>query len=199
MVPGSFLILLAALGVYGLVHSIAASLRAKALVRRSFGRRTMRFYRLGFSLFGLASFLPVLALLVLLPDETLYRVPWPWAAGMLGVQGSGLLLFLWTLIATDVWAFLGLRQVTTDRDPERLVISGPYRYVRHPMYTASLLFLWFSPLMTWNLLALNLGVTAYFLIGGIFEEHKLLKQFGTAYAAYRARTPMFIPWPRLRR
>lgn len=199
MASGSFLILLAALGVYGVVHSIAASLRLKALARRSFGRRATRYYRLGFSLFGFASFLPVLALLVLLPDETIYRVPWPWAAGMLGVQGSGLLLFLWTLMATDVWAFLGLRQITTDRDPERLVVDGPYRFVRHPMYTASLLFLWFVPLMTWNLLALNLGVSAYFIIGGIFEEQKLLKQFGTAYAAYRAHTPMLLPWPRRRR
>jgi len=56
--------------------------------------------------------------------------------------------------------------------------------------------LWFTPLMTVNLLALNLGVTAYFILGGVFEERKLLRQFGQVYADYRQRTPMLLPWPR---
>jgi protein-S-isoprenylcysteine O-methyltransferase Ste14 len=61
------------------------------------------------------------------------------------------------------------------------------------MYTASLLVLWFTPLMSEGLLAFNLGTTLYFVIGGLFEERKLLRQFGPAYAEYRRRTPMLIP------
>jgi protein-S-isoprenylcysteine O-methyltransferase Ste14 len=193
----SFLIILAALAVYGVVHSLAASLRAKRLARQVAGQQADRWYRLGFSLFGGLTFLPVLILVAVLPDQVLYRVPFPWAIGFLALQAAGLLLYLWVFSVTDLWAFLGFRQVSTpDKQVEFLSKAGPYRYVRHPMYSASLLVLWCTPLMTLNFLALCLGVTAYFLIGGYFEERKLLVQFGEAYAEYRQRTPMLFPWPR---
>jgi protein-S-isoprenylcysteine O-methyltransferase Ste14 len=49
------------------------------------------------------------------------------------------------------------------------------------------------PFMTWNLLALNLGLSAYMLIGTIFEEQKLVAQFGSAYEQYRRQTPRILP------
>ena len=72
-------------------------------------------------------------------------------------------------------------------------MDGLYRYVRHPLYTAGLVFIWLLPIMTWNLLALNIGLTAYILIGATFEERKMLNQFGEKYADYRCKTPMLIP------
>ena len=53
-----------------------------------------------------------------------------------------------------------------------------------------------TPLLTWNLLALNLGATIYILAGAWLEERKLLAEFGEAYADYRRRTPFIIPWPK---
>jgi protein-S-isoprenylcysteine O-methyltransferase Ste14 len=53
--------------------------------------------------------------------------------------------------------------------------------------------IWLLPILTWNLLALNLGLTAYVFIGAYFEERKLLLEFGESYAEYRKRTPMLIP------
>jgi len=51
--------------------------------------------------------------------------------------------------------------------------------------------------MTLNLLALNLGLTVYILIGVRYEERKLRREFGQPYADYSARTPMLIPgWKR---
>ena len=47
--------------------------------------------------------------------------------------------------------------------------------------------------MTWNLLALNIGLTAYILIGATFEERKLLSQFGETYADYRQEDPNADP------
>ena len=47
--------------------------------------------------------------------------------------------------------------------------------------------------MTWNLLALIVGLTAYIFIGAHFEERKLLLEFGDAYAEYRRQTPMLVP------
>lgn len=185
------------MAVYGVVHSLAASLWAKRKARQALGGQVDRWYRLAFSLFGGITFLPVLYLIVTLPDQVLYRAPFPWAIGSLALQGTGLLLYVWIFSVTDLWAFLGLRQVSTpDKQVEFLVKGGPYRYVRHPMYTASLLVLWCTPVMTLNWLALSLGTTAYFIIGSYFEERKLLVQFGQSYAEYRQRTPMLLPWLR---
>lgn len=191
----SFVILLA-LALYGVLHSLMASHAAKNAFRRAFGERLFRWYRLLFSLVGGALFLPILALLVVLPNRTLYSIPSPWTAVFWIIQGGGLALGAWSLAVTDVWAFIGVKQPFAPPDArlEKLVISGPYRWVRHPMYTASLLFLWFVPQMTSNWLALSLGTTLYFIVGGYFEERKLLAQFGEDYAHYRAQTPMLIPF-----
>jgi protein-S-isoprenylcysteine O-methyltransferase Ste14 len=51
--------------------------------------------------------------------------------------------------------------------------------------------------MSYNLLALILGLSIYILVGAYFEERKLLVEFGDAYSEYRQRTPMLIPGLRL--
>ena len=53
--------------------------------------------------------------------------------------------------------------------------------------------------VTVNLLALNLGLTAYIVVGAWVEERKLLRVFGEPYARYQARTSFLIPWPPRRR
>lgn len=194
----SFLLLLAAFALYGLLHSITASLWAKALVVRWFGEPGRRLHRLAFSFFAAVSLLPIGWLYLTLPDRQLYQLETPWSLAFLAVQALGAALFLWSILTTDLPAFLGLRQfLGQGGDAERLVVGGPYRWVRHPMYTASLLVIWFNPALSLNLLAVNLSITLYFLIGGYYEEQKLLRQFGEAYARYRTRTPMLIPGLRL--
>ena len=190
----AWLVLLAVL-LYGLVHSLLAALRVKALARRYFGSWSDRFYRLGYNIFALVSLLPVLALPALLPDRTLYTVPFPWALLSLALQGIALLALGIGLIQTDVWSFLGLRQLIEPPaagNPE-LVVKGLYRWVRHPLYTAGLVFIWLTPLMTANVLALNLGLTIYIVVGAYFEERKLVGEYGEAYRRYRRETPMLIP------
>jgi len=80
-----------------------------------------------------------------------------------------------------------------------MVTNGLYRYVRHPLYTAGLVIIWLIPLMTYNLLALILGLTIYIFVGAYFEERKLLLEFGDVYAEYRQRTPMLVPRIRISR
>jgi protein-S-isoprenylcysteine O-methyltransferase Ste14 len=189
------LIILAAIAVYGLLHSWLASLQAKALARRGLGASTDRFYRLAYNLFAVLSLLPVLALPAILPDQKIYTIPFPWTLLSLAVQGLAVLALLVGLLQTGLWSFTGLEQLLAPsggRTPE-LVLSGLYRWVRHPLYTAGLAFVWFTPIMTWNVLAFNLGLTAYLFIGAYFEERKLVREFGEAYRGYQQRTPMFFP------
>ncbi len=100
------------------------------------------------------------------------------------------------LLQTGAAEFLGLQQlVAGPSDESELVTDGLYRWVRHPLYTAGLLFIWLLPVMSTSLLALNLGLTAYIYIGSIFEERKLLRELGPAYAEYQRQVPRLIPLP----
>jgi protein-S-isoprenylcysteine O-methyltransferase Ste14 len=182
--------------LWGFLHSLFASLQAKELTRRWFGERMGRFHRLAYNIFSAVSFLPVLAIAALTPDRTLYRVPLPWS----GVMIFGELLTVAALVVgflqTDVWEFIGLRQVAGPLETRegKLVTLGLYRYVRHPLYSAGIAFIWLMPLMTVNVLAINIALTVYVVIGAMFEERKLRREFGQEYADYAARTPMFIPF-----
>jgi protein-S-isoprenylcysteine O-methyltransferase Ste14 len=191
----SFLIILAAIAAYGGLHSWLASLQAKALARRSLGQTADRVYRLAYNIVAVISLLPVLALPAILPDHRLYTIPLPWTLFTLAIQGLAALVLLVGVLQTGLWSFLGLEQLLAppDRQPPELVLGGLYRWVRHPLYTAGLVFIWLTPVMTWNVLALNLGLSAYLFIGALFEERKLTREFGLAYRSYQQRTPMFFP------
>lgn len=201
----SFLLILLSLFLYGALHSILASHTVKRWACRVGGAGARRWYRLGYNVIVTVTLLPVLALVALLPDAPLYT--WPGALRWLGyaLQGLGLVGMIAGLLQTDLGAFSGLSQMRGQEDDSlcspdargrdgQLVTRGLYRWVRHPLYTAGLLILWANPAVTWNVLAFNLGVTAYLIAGAVLEELKLLVEFGDAYAAYRRRTPMLLPF-----
>jgi protein-S-isoprenylcysteine O-methyltransferase Ste14 len=131
--------------------------------------------------------------MVVLPDRTLYQAPPPWSYLMRAGQAISVLLLFVAVLQTDVLSFVGLRQLIDDEKQSDLVISGLYRFVRHPLYTFSLGILWLSPSMTVNSLIVYVALTIYILIGIVFEERKLLREFGQAYAAYSSITPMLLP------
>lgn len=82
------------------------------------------------------------------------------------------------------------------RRGHRLVTSGPYRYVRHPMYSAYLLLFLSAFLISGNWLV---GLSGMAVIATLMtirlarEEAMLLERFGAEYTAYRAAVGMFIP------
>ena len=185
--------------LYGALHSLLASSSAKALAERLLGLGVRRYYRLVYNVVVTLTLLPLIALVVLSPDLEISRIRFPWLALALLVEGVSVLGLLAGVLQTGALRFLGLAQITGSADfggPSKLEVKGLYRYVRHPLYLFGLLIIWLIPLMTWNILAFNLGATLYILIGIQFEERKLLKEFGQAYADYQRRVPMLIPWTR---
>ena len=74
-----------------------------------------------------------------------------------------------------------------------MVVSGLYRFVRHPLYFFSIILFWLFPYMTDLLLAFFLAGTLYFLLGTIPEERKLAATFGETYEKYRQEVPWMIP------
>jgi protein-S-isoprenylcysteine O-methyltransferase Ste14 len=196
-----FLIGLAGLA-FGGIHTALAANRVKNWARRRWGtRRVDRWYRLFFSLASILTFLPVLILPQILPDHPLYTISNPWVWLTSGMQLVALTVFAVAVFQTDVWRFIGLRQLIRGGEPvpadrhERLVTSGPYRWVRHPLYSTAIVVMLLWPQMTVNLAAFFAVSAAYFYLGSIPEEEKLIKEFGEAYRRYQQAVPRLIPRP----
>ena len=113
--------------------------------------------------------------------------------GVLGVVifGCGLALAVWA--RRHLGRNWGMPMSRKD-EPE-LVTTGPYRLVRHPIYSGLLLGLVGSAL-TVNLIGLVVVVVvgAYFYYAASVEERNLATSMPEAYPAYRARTKMLIPY-----
>jgi protein-S-isoprenylcysteine O-methyltransferase Ste14 len=131
----------------------------------------------------------------LLPDHTLYVVPAPWRWLLLVVQGAAALGFLFALRQTSMRHFLGIagESPLQSAEEEPLVTDGAYAYVRHPLYAFGLLWMWCSPVLTVNLLTVNIIFSLYLYIGSWHEEQRLAQQFGAAYRDYQQRVGRFIP------
>ena len=189
------------------IHSAAAASSFKNAVRDVVGERAFNgFYRLIYNLFAGFTFLPLLYLATQLPDERLWTIPLPFNILFVLLQLVGVGGVVVSLLQTDVWRFLGVRQVLNffrqQAEPlptNTFIATGSYRLVRHPLYFFSLLFLWFTPIMTRNILIFNAAATLYFWLGSIPEERKLAAAFGDAYRDYQKRVPRLIPWKGLNR
>ena len=143
-------------------------------------------------------------LLIYLPTRVLSStgIVLPAAIGAPQVAGTiigtaGVLIALWC-ISTFVW--IGRGTPAPFDPPRRLVIRGPYRFVRNPMYIGAglalggaALFYESLPLLAYGgafLLACHLFVLSY-------EEPTLKRTFGPEYEAYCQRVSRW--WPAARR
>ncbi len=130
-----------------------------------------------------------------LPGVPLWKGP-AWLVVLPLTAAAGL---AWVNMRFDHLGLFGIRQAWADKGeptPECLLVVGPYRFVRHPLMACLLAFLWLQPVMAPSLLLLDGGLSAYIIVGVLLEERNLLRRFGQAYADYRRRVPMFVPWRR---
>lgn len=144
--------------------------------------------------------MPVLWLMAVLPDQKLYEISFPWVILSALGQLIGAVIIVLGIWQADAWSFMGIRQIITPSiqdEKTELIINGLYQWMRHPLYTGGLLFIWLTPVMTVNSLTLTIMLSIYLVIGAKFEERRLVHEFGEAYAAYQKQVPMLIP--RIRR
>lgn len=189
--------------LWAVVHSLTAGKAAKTWFRQTFGRRAYEgLYRPLYNIVSTVTFLLFLAATApLIPERTLWSVASPAIWLLTGVRLMALVALAYSLWQTDIWSFAGLRQLGRflrgDPQPEppgAFVQTRTYALVRHPLYLFSLVFLWAAPVMSLRSAVLNLLITAYFLIGSVYEERKLLAEYGEAYRAYQARVPRLLPF-----
>lgn len=164
-------------------------------------RNYLRFYRLFYSIQAAVLFIPVLLLVAILPDQIIYRISAPWIYATVTLQILAVVGIVHTIMLTGMLRFTGVLQAVDPaqaKKPVALVNKSLYRWVRHPIYTCMFLLVWLVPVMSWNILALNIGISVYNVLGATLEERKLLSEFGKAYEEYRKRTPFIIPGFQLR-
>ncbi len=122
-------------------------------------------------------------------------VPWAapeWNGIANALLAAGMALGLWTLAANRPGNF----NVRPDPKPGgHLVVDGPYRFIRHPMYAAVLLFaaglcVGYGTLWRWVALAI-LGAVLY--VKARIEE-QAMTQMHPGYAAYARRTKRIVPF-----
>jgi protein-S-isoprenylcysteine O-methyltransferase Ste14 len=109
----------------------------------------------------------------------------------ISVQVGAAVLMVWARVA------FGRRSFHAAGNPTEggLVTSGPYRHIRHPIYTAACLFGWAGVLAHLSVTSLICGLSL--LAGAVARmlcEEKLVAASYPEYAAYAARTWRMIPW-----
>ncbi len=188
--------------IWAVVHSVTAASSTKRAFGERFGERAYQgLYRLLYNVVSVVSFLPILYILwTQIPQVTLWTIPDPWRYVSMGIQLLALVGLAISLLQTDIWSFVGLRQAARFLQgaadpsvPDRFVKTGTYRWVRHPLYFFSLLFIWLNPVMMLGSFLFNILATLYFWIGSIYEEKRLLAAFGEAYEEYKRSVPGLVP------
>lgn len=179
--------------VFALVHSLLALPELQKRIGGTFPR-VGRFYRLTYNLIALGTFFWAMSTWHL--SSVLYIVPGAGSLLFHLLQLICLVLLVRCAAQTGLDHFLGLAQLRGFTGDQRLITTGCYARVRHPLYSLSFLFMALNPIMTLKWLILTIFSTGYFVIGARIEERRLFAEFGETYRHYQERVPMFIPGKR---
>lgn len=173
----------------GLYHRIKAAKAGGSVPREDEGLPIMILLRLfGFSMW--------LGLIVYLINPSWMNWSSMALPAWLRWTGAGLVVLAIPLIH---WMFRSLGKNATDtvaiRKEHSLVTEGPYKYIRHPMYSFSVLsFMGFSLLTAnWFIGITGLVALIFLAVRTPIEESKLEEAFGEAYREYAKNTARFIP------
>lgn len=195
---------IAGLIVFALMHSVVASHGVKSHLQRLWPD-IMPFYRFFYNLLSII-YLILWYIFIPPPSYMIYKVPFPYAYPLLLIEILNLIAIYKAAQQFGSARFFGIPQILTyfrtGIRPEyfdemrrgELVTRGIYRWVRHPLYTFSILLLMASPVMNTRLLTILIFGALYFYIGSIFEERKLVDRFGETYKKYQQEVPRLIPW-----
>ncbi len=180
---------------FGAGHSLLAAEGVKARLRPLLGP----WLRLAYNAVAVLHFALVVAAGRLLIGDAGLGLP-AWSHVVL----SAVHLLGWAVLLAsarwyDLGRFGGLTQIRLARagvaepEDEPLRLDGPHRWVRHPLYLGAYLILWGAAQTEFGLATAVWG-SLYLAIGTRFEERKLLRLYGDAYADYRRKVPAVIPW-----
>jgi len=185
----NYLILFVLWVAYFILHSALASARFKSLFARVLKGR-FRYYRILYSLLSTIGLIFLLILNASISSEGIF-------------DSNGVLRYLSLMMATfgvivisrsfreyRFSSFIGLREESGE-----FRRNGILKYVRHPIYSGTILivigFFLFNP--TLATLVSVCCILAYLPVGIYFEERKLIEHFGSEYLSYKKEVPSVFP------
>ena len=139
----------------------------------------------------------VVLVTVLLNIYLMWTVTQPLLAQAVGfvLQAAGIGLFF---LAIQASRGARLRMAFDEGNPRGLVTSGPYKYVRHPFYTAYIIFFTGFAIATWSVVAvfpLAILIVIYIAAARMEEGKFRNTPMAADYEQYRKRAGLF--WPKL--
>ncbi|WP_202552039.1 methyltransferase family protein [Ginsengibacter hankyongi] len=189
----NYLVLALSWIAYFILHSVLASTKVKIYVKQV-STKFYRYYRLIYTLFA------TISLIFILWFQYSFKSPLLLNSLMLKYI-SFLLLVIpgFAIMFVSIFKYFkllsGIRSIYLATPPAELKLNGIHKYVRHPLYLGTLLFVWglffIFPFLN-NLIAV-VAITMYVLVGIKFEEKKLVKEFGKDYTEYMKKVPGLIP------
>jgi hypothetical protein len=195
------------------IHSVLASKAAKKKACELFGERTRNgIYRPLYNGLAIAT-LGALALYALkLPNRELYKIRRPFSYLMRSVQFFCLLYLLYGAREIGFLKFAGVPNIIALatgqssvpiepegqgpilENPDKMKITGPFRFSRHPLNFGMIPIIWLMPRMTVNLAAFNIITTVYLIAGSVHEEKRFVETYGQAYIDYQtSEINFFVP------
>ena len=174
--------------VFALHHSLFARQRVKDWTARIIPAPLLR------SLYvWVASLLLILVSLWWQPiGGEIYAITGRLAMTLLAIQLAGLWITARGVVRIDPLELAGIRPA---RPADGLQVTGPYRWVRHPLYLGWVLMVFGTAHMTGDRLAFAAMTTCYLVIAIPLEERSLRRSFGEDYLRYmRAVTWRMIPF-----
>jgi methanethiol S-methyltransferase len=114
----------------------------------------------------------------------IYHVEGPAAVANAVVQLLGVLMIAWSVRGLDPLELAGIHPATKGGG---LQITGPYHWVRHPLYLGWALAVFGTAHMTGDRLAFAAITTVYLVLAIPFEEASLVDSFGEQYRRYQTR------------
>jgi len=179
--------------LFSLVHTSLAHDALRGRVQRLL-RLDAGQYRLVYNLVS-----ALLLTAALLASRGEYPVLWRTTGGLrwllYGIQAAALVGFVAALRTFDLHSFAGLRHA----EPAVPTTTGVFRICRHPLYLFTCVCFSAWPTMDLRMLIVAVWLWIYAWVGSIFEERKLVAQFGDAYREYQRCHPRLLPWPRASR
>ena len=178
---------------YYVLHSIFAATSVKLFFKQKL-ENAYRYYRLAYSIFVTVTLLLLLIFQYSFNSPQLFysSIAKYFSLSLLVLPG---LVIMFISIKKYFLLLSGIRSLYEPTPTPELKVEGIHHYVRHPLYSGTILFVWglffnFPSLV--NLISVIL-LTLYVVIGIQFEEKKLLMEFGKSYKEYMEKVPMLIP------
>ena len=187
--------------IFAVSHSLLAAFNVKEKITKQVGTK-IAFYRLFFNVSSILTFLAIYALSPK-PNIVIYDLQFPYDIVAFGIQVLGVIGFFWSASYLDGKEFLGITQiqryfngtyVQEELDEhQELIVVGPFKYSRHPIYFYSIIMLGFRPSMDLFYFVFFICMAIYFYIGAMYEERNLEKKYGSAYLEYKKHVPRLVP------